>query len=87
MHTLNKSNKLFLVLVSALAAMSAQAATLTGIIKTAEGTRVTRVKDVGRVEMGAKSYNMFFQTNAETVGMTKNGAITRMRTIPCPQKG
>nr|MDJ0913760.1 efflux RND transporter permease subunit [Desulfobacterales bacterium] len=35
------------------------------IIKTAEGTRVTRVKDVGRVEMGAKSYNMFFQTNGK----------------------
>ncbi len=35
------------------------------IIKTAEGTRVTRVRDVGRVEMGAKSYNMFFQTNGQ----------------------
>ena len=31
--------------------------------------------------------NMFFQTSAETVGMTKKGAITRMRTIPCPQIG
>ncbi len=31
--------------------------------------------------------NMFFQTSAETVGMTKNGAITRMRTIPWPQIG
>jgi len=30
---------------------------------------------------------MFFQTNAETVGITKNGAITRMRTIPCPHIG
>ena len=33
------------------------------------------------------SMNMFFHTSAETVGMTKNGAITRMRTIPCPQIG
>ena len=31
--------------------------------------------------------NMFFQTSAETVGMTKNGAITRIRTMPCPQMG
>ena len=30
------------------------------------------------------SMNMFFQTSALTVGMTKDGAITRMRTIPCP---
>ncbi len=28
------------------------------------------------------SMNMFFQTSAETVGMTKNGAMTRMRTTP-----
>jgi hypothetical protein len=28
--------------------------------------------------------NMFFHTSAATVGMTKNGAITRMRTIPWP---
>ena len=28
--------------------------------------------------------NMFFQTSAETVGITKNGAITRMRTMPRP---
>ena len=33
------------------------------------------------------SMNMFFQTSAETVGMTKKGEITRMRTIPCPQIG
>jgi hypothetical protein len=33
------------------------------------------------------SMNMFFQTSAETVGMTKNGAITRMRTMPCPHIG
>ena len=33
------------------------------------------------------SMNMFFQTSAETVGITKNGAMTRMRTIPCPQIG
>ena len=25
---------------------------------------------------------MFFQTSAETVGITKNGAITRIRTTP-----
>jgi hypothetical protein len=31
--------------------------------------------------------NMFFQTSAETVGMTKNGAITRMRTTPWPHIG
>ena len=31
--------------------------------------------------------NMFFQTRAETVGITKNGAITRMRTIPWPHIG
>ena len=31
--------------------------------------------------------NMFFHTSAATVGMTKNGAITRMRTIPCPNIG
>ncbi len=35
------------------------------IIKTAEGTRVTRVKDVGHVELGAKSYNMFFASNGK----------------------
>ena len=31
--------------------------------------------------------NMFFQTSAETVGMTKNGAMTRMRTTPWPHIG
>ena len=35
------------------------------IIKTAEGTRVTRVKDVGQVELGAKTYNTFFGTNGK----------------------
>ena len=35
------------------------------IIKTAEGTRVTRVKDVGHVELGAKNYNMFFGHNGK----------------------
>ena len=35
------------------------------IIKTAEGTRVTRVKDVGRVELGAKNYNTFFASNGK----------------------
>ncbi len=35
------------------------------IIKTAEGTRITRVKDVGQVELGAKSYNMFFGSNGK----------------------
>jgi HAE1 family hydrophobic/amphiphilic exporter-1 len=35
------------------------------IIKTAGGTRVTRVKDVGRVELGAKTYNTFFGTNGK----------------------
>ncbi len=30
---------------------------------------------------------MFFQTSAETVGMTKNGATTKSRTIPWPKKG
>ena len=35
------------------------------IIKTAEGTRVTRVKDVGQVELGAKTYNTFFETNGK----------------------
>ena len=33
------------------------------------------------------SMNMFFQTSAETVGITKNGAITRIRTMPCPHIG
>ena len=33
------------------------------------------------------SMNIFFHTSAETVGITKNGAITRIRTIPCPQIG
>ena len=28
------------------------------------------------------SMNMFFHTSADTVGMTKKGAITRMRTMP-----
>ena len=31
--------------------------------------------------------NMFFQTSAETVGITKNGAMTRMRTMPRPKNG
>jgi hypothetical protein len=31
--------------------------------------------------------NMFFQTSADTVGMTKKGAITITRTTPCPQNG
>ena len=35
------------------------------IIKTAEGTRVTRVRDVGQVELGAKSYNTFFASNGK----------------------
>jgi HAE1 family hydrophobic/amphiphilic exporter-1 len=35
------------------------------IIKTAEGTRITRVKDVGQVELGAKTYNTFFETNGK----------------------
>ena len=30
---------------------------------------------------------MFFQTSADTVGITKNGAITSMRTMPCPHMG
>ncbi len=30
---------------------------------------------------------MFFQTSAETVGMTKKGAITRIRTTPWPHIG
>ena len=30
---------------------------------------------------------MFFQTSAATGGMTKNGEITRMRTMPWPQIG
>ena len=33
------------------------------------------------------SMNMFFQTSAETVGITKKGAMTRIRTTPCPQIG
>ena len=33
------------------------------------------------------SMNMFFQTNPETVGITKNGAINIILTIPWPQKG
>ncbi len=33
------------------------------------------------------SMKMFFQTSAETVGMTKNGAMTRIRTTPCPHIG
>ena len=33
------------------------------------------------------SMNMFFQTSAETVGITKKGAMTRMRTTPCPHIG
>ena len=33
------------------------------------------------------SINMFFQTRADTVGMTKNGAMTRIRTIPWPHIG
>ena len=35
------------------------------IIKTAEGTRVTRVKDVGKVELGAKNYSTFFASNGK----------------------
>lgn len=35
------------------------------IVKTAEGTRITRVKDVGQVELGARSYNMFFGSNGK----------------------
>ena len=31
--------------------------------------------------------NMFFHTSAETVGITKKGAMTRMRTKPCPHIG
>ena len=31
--------------------------------------------------------SMFFHTSAETVGMTKNGAITSRRTMPWPQIG
>ena len=30
---------------------------------------------------------MFFQTSAATGGITKNGEITRMRTIPWPKIG
>ncbi len=30
---------------------------------------------------------MFFQTSAATGGITKNGEMTRMRTIPCPKIG
>ena len=30
---------------------------------------------------------MFFQTSAATGGMTKNGEMTRMRTIPWPKIG
>lgn len=33
------------------------------------------------------SMNMFFHTSAETVGMTKKGAMTRMRTTPWPHIG
>jgi HAE1 family hydrophobic/amphiphilic exporter-1 len=35
------------------------------IIKTAEGTRIARVKDVARVELGAQNYNQYFQTNGK----------------------
>jgi HAE1 family hydrophobic/amphiphilic exporter-1 len=35
------------------------------IIKTAEGTRITRVKDVGHVELGAKNYSTFFASNGK----------------------
>ena len=31
--------------------------------------------------------NMFFQTSAETVGITKKGEITMIRTIPVPHIG
>ncbi len=31
--------------------------------------------------------SMFFHTSADTVGMTKNGAMTRRRTMPCPNMG
>ena len=33
------------------------------------------------------SISMFFHTSAETVGMTKKGAMIRMRTIPWPNIG
>jgi HAE1 family hydrophobic/amphiphilic exporter-1 len=35
------------------------------IIKTAEGGRITRVKDVARVELGAKSYNRYSSFNGQ----------------------
>jgi HAE1 family hydrophobic/amphiphilic exporter-1 len=35
------------------------------IIKTAEGTRIARVKDVARVELGAQNYNQYFQSNGK----------------------
>jgi HAE1 family hydrophobic/amphiphilic exporter-1 len=35
------------------------------IIKTAEGTRITRVKDVAKVDLGAENYNQYFQTNGK----------------------
>ncbi len=31
--------------------------------------------------------NMFFHTSADTVGMTKKGAITMTRTMPWPRNG
>ena len=33
------------------------------------------------------SMNMFFQTSAETVGITKKGAMIRIRTTPWPHIG
>ena len=35
------------------------------IIKTAEGGRITRVRDIGWVDLGAKHYNTFFQSNGK----------------------
>jgi len=35
------------------------------VIKTADGTRITRLKDVARVELGAQSYDQYFQTNGQ----------------------
>ena len=39
------------------------------IVKTASGGRITRVKDLGRVELGAKSYNMKAQLNGKPNAM------------------
>jgi len=35
------------------------------VVKTAEGTRITRLKDVARVELGAQGYDQYFQTNGQ----------------------